>query len=137
MNKSILLVFLLTFFILPYVVLGETDFSKYGVPLGPVTINDDVAANSFPSNTIALVTFGLLIGVALLVKEAKLKKSIKNYVLVLLGGIVVFLFKPLSMTMLSGGPVDEGIIQMAIQMVSTFFGIYCVIWSIIRMVKHK
>lgn len=82
---------------------------------------------------IALLTIGLIFGTAFLVKNAKSKKSIKDYVFVLFGGVITFLFEPLVIVLFTDKSTDGGAIQMA----STIFGIYCIGWSIIRIIKHK
>ncbi|KKR60729.1 hypothetical protein A2643_02760 [Candidatus Nomurabacteria bacterium RIFCSPHIGHO2_01_FULL_39_220] len=82
---------------------------------------------------IALITIGLMVGTAFLMKNAKNKVSIESYVLVLVGGIITLLFEPVIITLFTDGSADGGAIQIA----STIFGIYFIGWSITRMVKFK
>lgn len=80
-----------------------------------------------------LITIGLIVGTAFLMKNAKKKVSIESYVLVLVGGIVTLLFEPMIIALYTDGSVDGGAVQIA----STIFGIYFIGWSITRMVKFK
>jgi len=82
---------------------------------------------------ITLITFGLIIGTALLVKNAKTKSSKTNYTFVLLGGIITFLFEP-TLVALYGSNFEGGV---AVQIVSTIFGIYCIGWAIMKLIKFK
>jgi hypothetical protein len=82
---------------------------------------------------IALITIGLMVGTAFLMKNAKNHLSIGNYVLVLVGGIITLLFEPIIIALYTDGSVDGGAIQMA----STIFGIYFIGWSIVRLVKFN
>jgi len=83
--------------------------------------------------TIPLITIGLIFGTTFLMRKARKKISIANYIFVLLGGIVTFLFEPLIFTFYTNGSVDGG----AIQIISTISGIYFIAWSITRLVKYK
>jgi predicted Na+-dependent transporter len=82
---------------------------------------------------IALITIGLMVGTGFLMRNAKNKASIESYMLVLIGGIVTFLFEPAIITLYTDGSTDGGAIQLA----STILGIYFIGWSIVRMVKFK
>lgn len=84
---------------------------------------------------IIIITIGLMVGTAFLMKKAKNKKSIGSYVLVLVGGIVTLLFAPFIHA--STGTEANGAIDVGVQLASTIFGIYFMGWSIIRMVKFK
>lgn len=86
---------------------------------------------------IELITLGFIVGTAFLIKEAKNKKTTESYVFVLLGGIVTFFFGPLIRTLLIKETIDYGAISTGIQMASTIFGIYFIVWSIIKIVKNK
>jgi hypothetical protein len=81
---------------------------------------------------IALITIGLMVGTAFLMKNAKKEKTISGYVLVLIGGIVVFLFQPIVHVLMNY--TDGG---GAIQIASTIFGLYFIGWSIVRFVKFN
>lgn len=83
--------------------------------------------------TIALITIGLMVGTAFLMKNAKKHISIGNYVLVLVGGIVTLLFEPIIIALYTDGSADGGAIQIA----STIFGIYFIGWAIVRLVKFN
>lgn len=82
---------------------------------------------------LALITIGLIVGSAFLLRNAKSKSSIGNYFLVLIAGIVTLLFEPVTIVLLTDGAGDGG----AIQIVSTFFGIFCIGWAIVKMVKRS
>jgi hypothetical protein len=82
--------------------------------------------------TIAIITIGLLVGTAFLMKNAKEKKTVGSYVLVLIGGIITFLFMPmLEISSFVSG--DGGAIQIA----STLLGIFFIVWAIVRIVKRN
>lgn len=82
---------------------------------------------------IPIITLGLIVATAFLVKNANKHHSITNYVFVLVGGIVTLLFEPLIIALYTNGSTDGGAIQLA----STIVGIYFIIWSIVRMVKFN
>lgn len=80
-----------------------------------------------------LITVGLIVGTAFLLRNATTKKSLKSYVLVFIAGFVTFLFEPVSMVLFTDGTGDGG----AIQIVSTILGVYSIVWSIIQMIKLR
>lgn len=82
---------------------------------------------------IPLITVILIIVIGLLIKNANIKKSKEAYVLVLLGGIVILFFEPASIVLFTDGSKDGGAIQIA----STIIGIYCIVWSIAKIIKIK
>jgi len=66
------------------------------------------------------------------------KNSTESYALVLVSGVVTFLFEPIFLTLYARmNSINEVIDGGAIQITSTAVGIGCTIWSIIRMVKLK
>ncbi|MCF7843669.1 hypothetical protein K9M47_02095 [Candidatus Gracilibacteria bacterium] len=79
-----------------------------------------------------LITICLIIGTAFLLRNANSKKSTKSYLVVLLAGVITFLFEPVSMVLFTDGSGDGG----AIQMVSTILGIYCIGWAIMKILKR-
>ena len=81
---------------------------------------------------ISIITLGIIVGTAFLIKNANTNISVLNYVLVLIAGIVTFLFEPLAHTLIN--PNESG---GAIQIASTFFGIYCVGWAVFKLIKFK
>lgn len=84
------------------------------------------------------ITIGLIIGSAFLVRNAKRKNYIESYILVLISGVITFLFEPMFLTLYARmNQRNETIDGGAIQIASNIVGIYCVVWSIIKMVKLK
>lgn len=81
---------------------------------------------------ISIITLGIIVGTAFLVKYAKTNVSVGNYIFVLIAGIVTLLFEPF-VGALIGSTNGGGAIQIA----STIFGLYFIIWSIIKLVKFK
>jgi hypothetical protein len=82
---------------------------------------------------VTLITIGLMIGTAFLMRNAKSKGSVESYGLVLVGGIVTFLFEPVNIALSADKSADGGAIQIA----STILGIYFIGWAIVRLVKRK
>jgi hypothetical protein len=80
---------------------------------------------------IVIIELLLILVTAFLVKSARTIKSLGSFIFVLVCGIVLFIFEP-SIAVMSGAEVSGG----AIQLVAEGFGVYCVIWSIVRMVKR-
>lgn len=85
---------------------------------------------------IDLITLGLIILVATLIKKAKKEIAIRNYLTVIFSGFVVLIFKPLIKVVLDFNG-SEGAIPTAISLASTIFGIYCIIWGIAKLIKFK
>lgn len=77
-----------------------------------------------------LIQIVLIIALSFLVRNSKKTSSIQNHVFVLIGGLVTFLFGPLYNGQSADGAIDTGV-----QIASTIFGVYCILWSIVRMVK--
>lgn len=80
---------------------------------------------------ITLIQIAFIIVLAYLVKTARNRNATREYIFVLIGGLVTFIFGPLI------GQNGEGAIDAGVQIICTVFGIYCIIWSIIRMIKGK
>lgn len=78
---------------------------------------------------IPIITIGLIIGIAFLIRNAKTHTSLKNYFLVLLGGVVLFLFEPIAIMVTYG--TNSGVGGGAIQIASTLVGLYAVGWSLV------
>ena len=74
----------------------------------------------------------LIVVTAFLVKSARTIKSTESYIFVLVCGIVLFLFEPI-IAVMAGVEVSGG----AIQLCAEVFGIYCIVWSVLRMVKGR
>lgn len=85
---------------------------------------------------IDLITLVLIILLATLVKKAKKEITVSNYLIVIFSGFIVLIFKPLIKVIL-GFNGSEGAIPTAISLASTIFGIYCIIWGIIKLIKFK
>ncbi len=79
---------------------------------------------------ITIIQVLLIVALALLVRKSRKDNKIKDYIFVLIGGVVIFLFGPLM-----GQAELEGAIDVGVQIACTVFGIYCFIWSIVRMIK--
>lgn len=87
---------------------------------------------------VPIITIGLIVASAFLVRNAKKKNSTESYALVLVSGVITFLFEPMFLTLYARmNQINETIDGGAIQITSTVVGIGCIIWSIIRMVKLK
>ena len=82
--------------------------------------------------TIALIQLVLIVVTAFLVRSARTIKSTESYIFVLVCGVITFLFEPV-LAVSVGQVADGGMIQLAAEV----FGVYCIIWSIVRMVKSK
>jgi len=85
---------------------------------------------------IDLITLGLIVVVATLIKKAKKEITIGSYLTVIFSGFVVLFFKPI-VKVIVGFSGSEGAIPTGISLVSTIFGVYCIIWGIIRLIKFK
>lgn len=85
---------------------------------------------------IILITIGLIIGTSYLLKISKNKPHSLNYILVLIGGVITFIFMPLIFT-LYGNLITSGILPTAVQLSSTIFGIYFIVWAISKLIKIK
>jgi uncharacterized protein YhhL (DUF1145 family) len=85
---------------------------------------------------IDIIAIGLMIGLALLIKKTKKQSKVSNYFFVILLGFVVFIFKS-SIKVMVGFYGSEGAIPTAVSLVSTIFGIYSIIWAIIKLIKFK
>ncbi len=83
--------------------------------------------------TIAVLTILLILGTARLLGQAKKNPTRANYLFVLLGGLATFLFMPLIIILFTDGLSDGG----AIQLSSTIFGIYFIVWSIRQLIKNR
>jgi len=81
---------------------------------------------------ITIITLGLIVDTAFLAKYAKTNVSVGNYILVLVAGIVTLLFEPLIFALLE---YKEG--GGAIQIASTVFGLFFIVWSIVKLIKFK
>jgi hypothetical protein len=77
---------------------------------------------------LGVITIGLIIYIAFLVKDANRKKTKGAYFLVLAGGVVIFLFEPI-MDVLLGDSDGASLI--------VYFGLYFIVWAIIQLVKLK
>lgn len=82
---------------------------------------------------ISIIELGLLVGTAFLIRNAKKKKAVGSKVLVLIFGIVTLLFKPTISVAIFDGQLEGGAIEIA----STIFGIYFIIWAIVQLIKGK
>lgn len=89
-------------------------------------------------NIVPIITIGLIMGSVFLVLNAKKKNSTESYALVLISGIITFLFELVVLTLyVRINQINETIDGGAIQVASNVVGIYCIIWSIIRVIKLK
>jgi hypothetical protein len=79
---------------------------------------------------IILIELALILFTAFLIRNANKLRSITSYVFVLLCGIILFVFEA-TIVAFTGGDVSGG----AIQLFAEMFGIYCIIWSIVKMIK--
>lgn len=89
-------------------------------------------------NYIPIITIGLIIGSVFLIRNAKKKNSIEGYGLAIVAGVITFLFEPLFLTLYARiNQINETIDGGAIQIASSIVGVYCIIWSIVKIVKLK
>jgi len=73
-----------------------------------------------------------------LIVNAKKKNSAEGYGLVIVAGVITFIFEPLFLTLYARiNQVNETIDGGAIQIASNVVGFYCIVWAIARMVKLK
>jgi hypothetical protein len=79
---------------------------------------------------ITLIQIVLIVVLAYLIKSAKKIELAKNYIFVLVGGLVTFLSVPLLIQ--ADGAIDTGV-----QLAAEIFGIFSIIWSIVKMIKGK
>lgn len=80
---------------------------------------------------IPIVTLGLIISTAFLVRYVKKNISIGNYISVLIAGIFIFLFQPFVHVL---GSTEGG---GAVQISSTIFGLYFIGWAVYKLIKFK
>lgn len=86
---------------------------------------------------IIAIQFILILISAFLLKNARSQKNKENYIFLLLIGIVTFLFIPVIDALLNQSDSNMSIGGGGVQLFADIFGIYCIIFSIRKLIGKK
>jgi len=88
---------------------------------------------------IHIIQLVAIVATSFLIKYSKQKPSRGKYSLVTVAGVATFIIGPFLMAALPGGlySVDSGAIGVAVELATYTFGLYYLIWSLVKIVRFK